>query len=82
MGKKRDELEQKVAVLNTQIEIQERELIKLEERNIFLEERMASLLEQLDEAEAELLKPTVPLPNYRSMMSDAKQTISEWFRVY
>jgi len=82
MGAKSEKLENEITILKMRIKGQEMELVDLKEKNSLLEERLLSVIRQLDEAELELLKPKIPLPDYRSMMRETKQTISEWFRVY
>ena len=81
-GAKSEKLENEITILKMRIKGQEMELVDLKEKNSLLEERLLSVIRQLDEAELELLKPKIPLPDYRSMMRETKQAISDWFRVY
>jgi len=82
MGAKSEKLENEITILKMRIKGQEMELVDLKEKNSLLEERLLSVIRQLDEAELELLKPKIPLPDYRSMMRETKQAISDWLRIY
>ena len=82
MGAKSEKLENEITILKMRIKGQEMELVDLKEKNSLLEERLLSVIRQLDEAELELLKPKIPLPDYRSMMRETKRAISDWLRIY